>query len=491
MTEAPTPRRPHPRAATRRIDKPQWLERFEARVAMRFSDVRLGPALVKLVVVIPLVFLALRQVDVLPASEALVGGLVLTYLLLDYLATVVTRGRSESRGFTRIFDRAADLPLLIVVAAFALDVVSPTLVLAKLGLDLLLFVLYVVGRGSPENRLRTTVGYATILVLLLVSQQWAPARLTPRVAEYVLIASIAFSGTFLLYNLDLLQKRFIADVLSAANLLCGVFSMVFASRGRFDMCLLFVLLGTAFDGFDGAAARRWGGTRLGVYSDDVADGVNYGIAPGVALYYVLGGGLAGISIGIFYAVFTVSRLVFFTLNKSSSDPNYFRGIPSPVGGIVTISSIVVFEDEPALIGLMVGIAAAQMVSFSTNYRHLGRAVGGWVSRQRRSAGTRSRRRALFGAPVYVVLLLLGVRLLGLRGAVAIILVGNLVYGFVPTVLAFRRALSLGPPIDDESVPAESDAESEVEPAAGADAEPPEPPEPPESSESDPHAEPAP
>ncbi len=44
-------------------------------------------------------------------------------------------------------------------------------------------------------------------------------------------------------------------------------------------------MGCLFDGFDGAAARKWGGTRFGVYSDDIADGVNYGIAPGFALFF--------------------------------------------------------------------------------------------------------------------------------------------------------------------------------------------------------------
>jgi CDP-diacylglycerol--serine O-phosphatidyltransferase len=259
--------------------------------------------------------------------------------------------------------------------------------------------------------------------------------------EYLLWASIAFSSTVVLYNLDLLQKRFIADALSAANLLCGAFSILFASRGRFEVSLLFVLLGAAFDGFDGAAARRWGGTRFGVYSDDIADGCNYGIAPGCALYFALGG-WPGIAIGVFYASFTISRLVFFTVSKSSADPNYFRGVPSPVGGIITMASIVVFAGHPELIGLMVGIAVAQMTSFATNYRHMGRALGGWVGRRRRRAGARSRRRALVGAPVYMLVLLLGVRAIGLRGATAIILVANLVYGFLPTVLAFRRALQL-------------------------------------------------
>ena len=113
-----------------------------------------------------------------------------------------------------------------------------------------------------------------------------------------------------------------------------------------------------------------------------------------------------------------------------------------MGGLTTMSSIVVFGDEPAIVGLLVGIACAQMVAFSTDYRHLGRALGGWVSMRRRRRGGRARRRALFGATVYILVLLLGIRLLELRIAVGIILVANLAYGFTPSVLAFRRAIEL-------------------------------------------------
>ncbi len=424
-----------------KVPKPDWLWALEQRIADRLAVHPNVLSLAKVLVIAPLMFLALRQVDVLPKSEALVGGLFVVFVVLDYLDGVVARGRGLATGFGRVLDRLTDYPLLVVVSWFCLDLLPVWLVLAKLGVDLLLLVLYVMGRGTTENRLRTSIGYVTVLALLFLSQGWAPRIFTPKVVQYLLWASIAFSSTVVLYNLDLLQKRFIADVLSAANLLCGAFSILFASRGRFEISLLFVLLGAAFDGFDGAAARRWGGTRFGVYSDDIADGANYGIAPAFALYFVLGG-WPGIAIGIFYAVFTVSRLVFFTLEKSSADPNYFRGVPSPVGGTTVMASIVVFEGHPELIGLMVGIAAALMTSFSTNYRHLGRALGGWVSRRRRRRGARSRRRALFGAPVYVLILVLGVRALGVRGATAIILIGNLVYGFLPTVLAFVRALQL-------------------------------------------------
>ncbi|MBX7081482.1 MAG: CDP-alcohol phosphatidyltransferase family protein [Nannocystaceae bacterium] len=411
------------------LAKPDWVEAREHAIASR---IRVHPNVlssVKLVVVLPPLVLALQQVDVLPYSTALTVALVVAFFVLDYLDGIVARHRGLATPFGRIFDRLTDYPLLVVVCYLNADVLPPWLLVTKVGLDLMLLALYALGRGVSDNRLRTALSYTTLLALLLLSQGWAPRVLTVASVEALLGLNIAFSAAVALSGLGLLRKRFLADVLSACNLLCGIVSILFATRGRFEMSLLFVVLGAAFDGFDGAAARRFGGTRFGVYSDDIADGINYGIAPGVALYFALGGGISGAAIGVFYSLFTIARLVFFTLDKATSDPNYFSGVPSPAGGLITMSSILVFAGEPALIGLMVGMACAQMVSFSTHYRHLGRALA-------------QHRRALVGAPVYAVALLIGLRVWGARGAAATILVPILFYGFLPTMLAFRRVLQV-------------------------------------------------
>ncbi|MCX4240126.1 CDP-alcohol phosphatidyltransferase family protein [Paraliomyxa miuraensis] len=432
---------PEPAPRRRRVEKPSWLLAFEQRLTERLLRRPTVVPAIKLVVVVPLLLLVLRQIQVLPATPALVGGLLVVFFVLDYLHGLVARARIAPSHLHRALDGLTDLPLLLVVAPYVVELLPSPLLGAKIGVELLLWVLYVAGRDAAGSRLGNAVSYGAVIAVFGLSQGWAPRVITPRTAEAALWASTVLSGIVGLYALGLLQKRFIADALSAANLLCGGFAIWFSTQQRFEISLLFVLLGAAFDGFDGAAARRFGGTKIGVYSDDVADGVNYGISPAVALYCLLGG-LSGALLGVFYGLFVVSRLVFFTLMKSASDPNYFRGVPSPVGGLTTMSSIVVFREQPAIVGLMVGIACAQMVAFSTDYRHLGRAVGGWVSRRRRQRGGRARRRALFGATLYILVLLLGIRLFALEAAVGFILVANLAYGFTPSVLAFKRAIDL-------------------------------------------------
>jgi len=166
--------------------------------------------------------------------------------------------------------------------------------------------------------------------------------------------------------------RHIADFLSLLNFLCGVGSIVAASQQHFTLGLLLLMLGALFDGFDGFAARKWGGTRIGVYADDIADAVTYGIAPGCALYFLFAGA-EGVVLGVLFSCFTICRLIYFTLNKKESDPDYFCGVPSTSGGIIVMASLVCLQPYPALIGFMVGAACILMVSFDTLYRHLGRA----------------------------------------------------------------------------------------------------------------------
>lgn len=224
------------------------------------------------------------------------------------------------------------------------------------------------------------------------------------------------------------KRKYIADSLSFGNLCCGLLSIYFASRGRLDFALSFVLLGALLDGLDGLAARAFGGTRFGVIADDLADGVTYGVAPGAALFFVLGGA-EGAILGALYTIFTISRLVYFTLNKNGADPNYFAGVPSPTGGVLVMSTLVCLQGQEALIGFLVGVACVLMVSFDTAYRHLGRAF------------LYRRQMLVYSMPFYLTVLLAGGYYFGLRIVAASILAANLIYGLLPIVIHFKESIT--------------------------------------------------
>jgi len=355
------------------FSKPAWLASFEKQLAAR---VPLHPhvlSTLKLVFVTPLLLLALSQGASSPVHPLLVIGLFGVFAALDYLDGLVARQRGLATHFGRIFDRLTDYPLLVGVSYFCLDILPVPLLALKLGLDLLLLILFALGRGSTQNRLRTAVSYGTLLALLCLSQGWLAGLIGPSTVSVLLGLSIVLTAVVALYNLDILKKRYLADLLSLSNLGCGLFSIWFASQGKLEVSLLLLLLGATCDGLDGAAARRWGGSRWGVYSDDIADAVNFAIAPAAAVFFTLSG-FEGLVIGGLYGVFTIGRLVFFTLDKQTADPDFFRGMPSPAGALMVLTALILFGSRPAIIGLVVGIAAAMMVSFNAKYRHLGRAV---------------------------------------------------------------------------------------------------------------------
>jgi CDP-diacylglycerol--serine O-phosphatidyltransferase len=398
------------------------MERFEARLGVALPVPPNVVSLAKVLVVLPLILLRVLQDS--PARTQAALALFLLFGLLDYLDGALARARKQTSVVGRILDHLTDYPLLLVLAYQCRAVLPTSLLVGKLLLDLVVVVLDVLGKEKTESWLRTGLNYTSLLVMLLLALGLSPGPLSTGWAAQLLVIDVVYTAIVALYCLNVLQKRFIADALSGANLLCGIFSMHAASQGHFSMSLLFLLLGAAFDGFDGAAARKWGGTRWGVYSDDVADAVNYAIAPGVALYFALGGA-SGITLGVAYSVFTVSRLVYFTLNKSYGDPEFFCGVPSTVGGIISLCSIILFGPTPAILGLMVGAACMLMVSFDTHYRHLGRALA-------------HNRRIIYGMPFAIVLLLIANVLWQQAGPAAIILAASVFYGLLPTLVHLKN-----------------------------------------------------
>ena len=411
------------------VHKPSLVSRLEYLIASHLSWHPHLFSAIKLFVLTPLFAYVLMHTQEIDHAQLLLASLFGLFCLFDYLDGIVAREKGLESSFGKLFDRFTDYPILLLISWFAVGEIPAYLIITKVAVDLTLFIQFLWLKGTTENRIRTTLSYTALLGMLAASQQWTEAWFKPEYVEWILYINILFSLLVILHNFKLFQKRFIADAISGVNLLCGIGSIYFAYKGALPMSLLLLLLGGLFDGLDGAAARKWGGTRWGVYSDDVADAVNYGIAPGFALYFSLGGDLTAAIVGVFYSFFTLSRLVYFTLNKTNADPAYFAGVPSTAGGLIVLASLILFHDTPVLIGLMVGIAAILMVSFDTHYKHLGRAFAS------------GKRRYRFGLPLYGLALILGAPLWGIEVSVALLLVLILLYGFLPFILHFKHALA--------------------------------------------------
>lgn len=223
--------------------------------------------------------------------------------------------------------------------------------------------------------------------------------------------------------------RHLADCLSAGNAFCGVVSCVFAAGGRPDVSLLLLLVGAVLDGLDGAAARRFGGTRIGVFADDVADAISYAIAPAIAVAVVTSG-VEGTVIGVLFGALTVLRLVFFTLKKGAADtdPAVFRGMPSTVGGIVALSAAILWPTTPSLVGFAAGAAVVLMVSFDAAFAHPGRLAQALPTTTRLRLG-------VLALAVAAVAVALGPTVLATAAMCCAV-----VYAAVPVVSQVRRAI---------------------------------------------------
>jgi len=80
----------------------------------------------------------------------------------------------------------------------------------------------------------------------------------------------------------------IPNILTASNLLAGLFSIVFAFSGRLDWAVLAILIGAVCDFFDGFVARMLKQQgELGKQLDSLADMVTFGVAPSVLVFVLL------------------------------------------------------------------------------------------------------------------------------------------------------------------------------------------------------------
>lgn len=79
------------------------------------------------------------------------------------------------------------------------------------------------------------------------------------------------------------------DLLTTANLACGVGSILLASQGQLTWACWLVFAGAVFDVFDGLAARALGqgGSEFGKQLDSLADMVTFGVAPATAFFFMV------------------------------------------------------------------------------------------------------------------------------------------------------------------------------------------------------------
>mgnify|MGYP005721214915 CR=1 FL=1 len=142
-------------------------------------------------------------------------------------------------------------------------------------------------------------------------------------------------------------RMLLPNILTLIGVCIGLTSIRFALDGRFEFAIIAIIFAALIDGLDGRIARLIKGTsKVGKELDSLTDMISFGVAPAFIMYFwklnVLG--KFGWLLCLVYVICVALRLARFNIN-SNQEPswkdNFFEGVPSPAGGILVLSPLIV------------------------------------------------------------------------------------------------------------------------------------------------------
>jgi CDP-diacylglycerol---serine O-phosphatidyltransferase len=142
-------------------------------------------------------------------------------------------------------------------------------------------------------------------------------------------------------------RTLVPNVITLLALCAGMTGIRLALENRYELALGAIVFAAMLDAVDGRVARMIKGTsRFGAELDSLADFFNFGVAPGLILYFwgLNALGNLGWIAAMVFAIGTALRLARF--NVQIDDPlrpawagNFFTGVPAPAGAIVVLLPI--------------------------------------------------------------------------------------------------------------------------------------------------------
>lgn len=142
-------------------------------------------------------------------------------------------------------------------------------------------------------------------------------------------------------------RMLVPNVITLLAICAGLTAIRLSTEGRMELAVGAIVFAAVLDGIDGRVARMIKGqSKFGAELDSLADFVNFGVAPGLILYFWQlhelnnGGWIAAM-------VFAISgglRLARFNAtmddpNKPAFAANFFTGVPAPAGAITVLLPI--------------------------------------------------------------------------------------------------------------------------------------------------------
>jgi CDP-diacylglycerol--serine O-phosphatidyltransferase len=144
-------------------------------------------------------------------------------------------------------------------------------------------------------------------------------------------------------------RMLVPNVITLLAICAGLTSIRLSIEGRMSLAVYAIVFAAALDGIDGRIARMIKGqSKFGAELDSLADFVNFGVAPGLMLYFwqLHELGNAGWIAAMVFAISGGLRLARFNAtmddpNKPAFAANFFTGVPAPAGAITVLLPIYV------------------------------------------------------------------------------------------------------------------------------------------------------
>jgi len=163
-------------------------------------------------------------------------------------------------------------------------------------------------------------------------------------------------------------RKLVPNVITLLALCAGLTGIKLAIENRYELALGAIVFAAMLDAVDGRVARMIKGTsRFGAELDSLADFVNFGVAPGLILYFWVLKGLGNLGwiAAMVFAICAGLRLARFNVqiddpNRPAWAGNFFTGMPAPAGAITVLL--------PMYLGfLQVPIPPALLLAFTLIY----------------------------------------------------------------------------------------------------------------------------
>ena len=142
-------------------------------------------------------------------------------------------------------------------------------------------------------------------------------------------------------------RMLLPNMLTLIGVCIGLTSIRFALSGEFHLAIIAIIFAALIDGLDGRIARLIKGTsKVGKELDSLTDMISFGVAPAFIMYFwkLNTFGRFGWLLCLVYVICVALRLARFNVN-SNQEPswrdNFFEGVPSPAGGILVLTPLII------------------------------------------------------------------------------------------------------------------------------------------------------